>query len=312
LSELLNLKICKLYYQKGLTKQDIGKRLKVSRFKVAKILDDAVQDGTVTITIKEPPNGRLGIENALEDRFDIFRAVVTEASESYEETRANIGRAAANCLLDMVEDGDTIGIAWGTTIYEMVKALPRSSCKRNIKVVQITGGYGDASIAYESPAIAHRMAEVFNAKCYQLFAPAIFDKEETKNLMLKESNIAKTIEMFSQINIAIIGLGSVLPELSNLHYKHGYITKDDFNEIIKGNAVGNVNSYFYDLNGRKCASPIDQRTLDMNIDQLKRIRYVMALAGGNFKIQAIYAALKGKISNIIITDERTAQEVLAM
>ena len=130
--------------------------------------------------------------------------------------------------------------------------------------------------------------------------------------MLKESNIANTIEMFNKINIAIVGLGSVLPEFSNVLYKDGYITQNDFTEIIRSNAVGNVNSYFYDINGQKCASPIDQRTLDMDIDQLKSTRYVICLAGGSFKAQAIHAALKGRIVNIFVTDEKTAKDVLLL
>jgi DNA-binding transcriptional regulator LsrR (DeoR family) len=118
--------------------------------------------------------------------------------------------------------------------------------------------------------------------------------------------------MFEKVNFAVVGLGSVLPEPSTLLYRDGYIKKDDFDEIVASQAVGNVNSSFYTIDGRRCKTPLDGRTIDMDADQLRRIRYVIALAGGKFKTQAVYGALKGKIVNIMVTDEETAQALLEM
>lgn len=49
----------------------------------------------------------------------------------------------------------------------------------------------------------------------------------------------------------------------------------------------------------------------MNIEQLKKVRYVMAIAGGENKTDAIIGALKGRIINIIVTDNKTAEVILA-
>lgn len=48
----------------------------------------------------------------------------------------------------------------------------------------------------------------------------------------------------------------------------------------------------------------------MDIDQLKRVRYVIAVAGGKFKTDAIRAALKGRIINILVTDIETANKLI--
>ena len=48
----------------------------------------------------------------------------------------------------------------------------------------------------------------------------------------------------------------------------------------------------------------------MNLDQLRRVRYTIGVAGGEFKVDAIYSALKGKIVNLIVTDNKTAEAVL--
>lgn len=313
-NDLLKAKICKLYYQRGLSKIDIGKKLRISRFKVADLLDQALKEGIVEITINEPSHTFLDLENSLEEKFKIYRAVVVKTSFNYEETKKDIGRAAANCLLDIVYDDDVIGVAWGTTIYEMVNFFPlsteRNIERNNISVVQITGGLNQVSMDFNAIELTRRVAKVFGAKSYQLYAPAVVDNIETKNALMLESNIKKTIEMFSKINIAIVGVGSVVPEPSTMLYRDGFIRKEDFENILKCGAVGDINSYFYDKNGNNCETELERRTIGIDLNHLRRIRYVMAVCGGKFKADAIYGALKGKIINMIITDEETAKEIL--
>jgi len=309
-NNLLKAKVCKLYYQSGISKIDIGKKLRISRFKVADLLDQALKEGIVEITINEPSHTFLDLESSLEEKFKIYRAAVVETSFNYEETKKNIGRAAANCLLDMAYDGDVIGVAWGTTIYEMVNFLPLSIERNNISVVQITGGLNQVSMDFNAIELTRRVAKAFGAKSYQLYAPAIVDSIDTKNVLISESNIKKAIEMFNKINIAIVGVGSVVPEPSTMLYRDGFIRKEDFDNISKCGAVGDINSYFYDKNGKKCKTPLENRTIGMNLDQLRRVRYVMAVGGGKFKTDAIYGALKGKIINIIVTDNKTAEAIL--
>jgi len=309
-NDLLKAKVSKLFYQGGLSKIEIGKKLRISRFKVAQLLEDALKDGMVKIIINEPQNTFLDLESSLEEKFKIYRAAVVETSFSYEETKKNIGRTAANCLLDMVYDGDVIGVAWGTTIYEMVNFLPLSIERNNISVVQITGGLNQVSMDFNAIELTRRVAKAFGAKSYQLYAPAVVDSIETKNVLMSESNIKKTIEMFSKINIAIVGVGSVVPEPSTMLYRDGFIRKEDFENISKCGAVGDINSYFYDKNGNRCKTELERRTIGIDLDHLRRVRYVMAVCGGKSKADAIYGALKGKIINIIVTDNETAEVIL--
>lgn len=309
-NNLLKVKVCKLYYKNCLSKIEIGKKLRISRFKVAKLLDEAVKEGVVNITINEPKDTYLDLENSLEERFKIYRAVVVGTSFSYEETRRNIGVGAANCLIGMVYDNDTVGIAWGTTIYEMVSSLPASVNRSNISVVQLTGGLNQVSADFNAIELTSKVAKIFDAKSYQLYAPAIVDSEETKKVLFSESNIKKTIEMFNTVNIAVVGIGSVVPKPSSMLYRDGFIGKNDFESILSSNAVGDINSYFYDENGERCETELEGRTIGMNLDQLRRVRYTIGVAGGESKVDAIYSALKGKIVNLIVTDNKTAEAVL--
>jgi deoxyribonucleoside regulator len=308
--DLLKVKVSTLYYRHRLSKVEIGKNLRISRFRVAKLIEDAVREGTVIIDIKEPENTFTELENSLEKKYGILRTCVAKTAENYDQTRINLGASAAKCLIDFVHDGDTIGIAWGTTIHDMVNALPHRIERKNITVVQLTGGLNQVESRYNAIELSSRLAKIFDSSCYHLFAPAIVDAIETKEMLLNDSNIKRTLDMFAKVDVAVVGIGSVSPEPSSLLYKGGILTDEYVKKMLVKSAAGDINSCFYDDNGRNCGSELEDRAVGMNIDQLKKNKYVLGIAGGGFKVRAINAALKGRIVNILVTDDRTAKTLL--
>ena len=307
--EILKIKIAKLFYQNGLSKIEIGEKLRISRLKVAYLLERAAADGIVKIIINEPENSFIDIENKIEKKFGINRAVIIEASTDYEETKKNIGKAAANCFENIVYDNDIVGIAWGSSIYEMVNALPQRILKKNITIVQITGGSDQVPVDVNASELCRRIARIFDAKSYYLHAPAIVNNKGSRDILISEPSINNTLEMFNKIDLAVVGIGATFPVPSTILYRDGFIKKNDLNSISK-NCVGDINSYFYNKDGIECNNILQDRIIGMSLNQLKKVRNVMAVAGGEQKIDAIYSALKGRFVNIIVTDHKTAEKIL--
>ena len=308
----LKIKIAKLFYQNKMSKIEIGRKLRISRFKVARYLNEALSEGLVEINIIDNSDSSIDLEDMIEKKYKIQQAKIVKTSASYEQTKKNIGKAAAVLLEDLVHDGDTIGVAWGTTLYEMLNSLSLNKKIRNISVVQLTGGLHQVEMDYSPVELAWRMAKIFRAKIFQLYVPAIVGSPHTMEVLLSENNIKRTIDMFSRVNIALIGIGSMVPGPSTMLYRDGFINKKDIEIIRKSKAVGDINSYFYDINGKECFTKLKNRTIGINLSQLKKIRYVMGVAGGLNKARAIYGALKGGIVNIIVTDSETAKNILNM
>jgi len=308
----LKIKIVKLFYQNKMSKIGIGRKLRISRFKVAQYLNEALNEGLVEIDIMDNSDFSTDLEDMIEKKFKIQQAKIVKTSASYGQTKKNIGKAAAVLLEDLVHNGDTIGVAWGTTLYEMLNSLSLNKKIRNISVVQLTGGLHQVEMDYSPVELTRRTAKIFRAKIFQLYVPAIVGSPHTMEVLLSENNIRRTIGMFSRVNIALIGIGSVVPGLSTMLYLDGFINKKDIETIRKSKAVGDINSYFYDINGKECFTKLNKRTIGINLSQLKKIRYVMGVAGGLNKARAIYGALKGGIVNIIVTDSETAKNILNM
>lgn len=309
-NELLKVKIAKLFYQNGLSKIEIGEKLRISRLKVAALLEDAIKEGIIKIFINEPKESFIDLENELEERFKIYHAIVAETSIDYESTRKNIGRAAANYLADTIYDNDVIGVAWGSTTYEAVNYLPDKITRKNITVVQITGGSNQVPININASELSRRIADIFDAKSYFLHAPVVVNSKEARDILYEEAGIKNTLDMFNKINLAIVGIGATYPEPSTMLYKDGFINKENFNSITS-DCIGDINSYFYNKDGSESYTILRDRVIGMNLDQLKKVRYVMAVAGGENKADAIIGALKGRIINIIVTDNKTAEAILS-
>lgn len=308
----LKIRIARLYYHNHMAKTEIGKKFRISRFKVAQYLEEAQDEGIIEIIINEVSKTSRELEILLEKKFDIGQARVAATSVDYDKTKKNIGKIAALILEELTHNGDIIGVAWGTTLYEMLNCLDGVKKFKNISVVQLTGGLHQIEMDYSPVELTRRMARIFEAEVYQLYVPAIVDSHETLEVLTDDRNIKKTLEMFPRVNIALVGIGSVYPRPSTMLSRDGYIDKNDVERIINSGAVGDINAYFYNLEGDECSTGLDGRTIGIGLSQLKKIRYAVGVAGGIEKAEAIYGALKGGIINIIITDAATAEKVLSI
>jgi deoxyribonucleoside regulator len=308
-SESLKVKIGRMYYHHGLTKQEIARRLRISRFRVSDLLNQAREEGIVRIQIVEPATMSPEVEEQLEERFGLGRAVVVKtASQEEAGAKEAIGRAAAELLLDLLKDGDVLGIAWGTTVNEVVKALP-ARLDVDIKVVQITGGLNQIAIDINAIDLTRRVAEICGADYYLLHAPAMLSTAAARQALLADEGIKRTFGMFDKINVALAGIG-VSPDPVSTYYKTGYIKDDDAENLRRKGAVGDIFAHFFDIEGAVCNGELGERIIGLSTAQLQNIRYSIGVAGGLHKSRAILGALRGKLVNFLVTDYATAEDIL--
>lgn len=83
----------------------------------------------------------------------------------------------------------------------------------------------------------------------------------------------------------------------------------DWRALSHAGAVGNMNTRFFDADGRPTGS-LDDRTIAVEWADLRAIPTVIAVAAGAGKIAAIAGALRTRCVDILITDEPTAGRLL--
>ncbi|MCE5328883.1 sugar-binding transcriptional regulator [bacterium] len=308
----LMVKVSTLYYKDGLTQDDISKKLKISKYQVNRILKRAVETGIVQISINDSLTHITEYEEKLEKQFNLKRAIVVDNSGlSDKELKAKMGQAASNYLLEIIKNNDIIGVAWGTTINEVINHLP-NKINKNVEVVQVTGGVHQLSVNLNCQDIARRLAAIYGVEPHLIYAPAIVESSKLRDLLLNELSIKETFKFFSKINIALVGIGSIFPKVISSFIETGSFSQDDLEKLKLHKAVGDVFSHFFDINGRISDSDIDSRMIAISTDDLFKIPYSIGVAGGEAKAEAILGAMRGKYINILVTDSKAAAKILKL
>lgn len=301
------IEAAKLYYLLDYNQNDIAKKLGVSRPTVSRLLQQAKSDGIVQITIKDPTEGVENLAIQLENKFNLKKAIVVSIPQFEDHFLKNyLGEKAAGYLEEIVKDGDIIGVTWGTTLYHIAIELKQKFVK-NVKVVQLKGGVSLSETNTYSSEILYLFGKAYNTTSHNLPLPAIVDHVVVKQAMEADRHIRRILELGKQANIALFTIGSVKTEA--LLFQLGYFTQSDL-KSLNGEAVGDICSRFFNKEGEICNQSLNERTLGLNLDELRKKEYSILVAGGQNKIEGIYGALKGQYANVIITDQYTAQFLL--
>lgn len=303
----LAINVAKLYYRSDFSQQKIAQELGVSRPSISRLLQYAKDKGYVNIQIVDPVEDMSIMEQRLKDKLHLKDVKIASSTiNDEEEIKKYISIAAAQYLDGIIKDGDIIGVGWGTTLHNMSQALIPRSIKGS-QVVQLEGGFSNSEWNNYSREILENFANNFNTVAQYLPLPVIFDNKATKEQVDKDRYIKRILELGRHANIALFSVGTVRPNA--LFFRLGY-TDIQEQEKIQRNSVGDICSRFFDVEGRVCNRDLDERAVGITLSELRDKEYSIMISGGEGKINAIKAALKGRYANVLITDQFTGKALL--
>ena len=303
------IQAAKLFYQDGLSMVEASELLGISRQKFSQLVKMAKETGVVQIKILDPEENRiLELEEALKNRFALKKVRVVEVfSDQGELVRKSVGEAGFRLLSELVKPGDKIGIAYGRTLYQLVLFARPINCP-NLGVVQLMGGLSRISADVVATEIPRRLANILDAQVYYLMAPAFTKDQTTRDAILQDENVQATLR--EKIDIALVGIGNLSSEATLIRTET--ITQAEHQELLDKKAVGDVCGIYFDVQGRVIDFPGNQRRIARSLEDLKKIPFVVGIAGGLDKTQAILGALRGGLVNALVVDKITAERLLKL
>ena len=305
-------KVARLYYEGGLKQPEIAARLNLSQPKVSRLLKQALDEGIVMISVRAPSGVHPDLEERLVLAFGLRDAVVVDVSGDEEERVAReLGSAAAYYLESTVRSGEVIGISsWSATLLAMVEAMHPVANVRDTRVIQILGGVGDPAAAGHATHLIRRLAQLVHGEAAFLPAPGAVGSAEVRRILLEDPFVREAVSTFSQLTVALVGIGAVEP--SGLLARSGNVfSPEDRAAIAAAGGVGDIALRFVGADGAPLASPLNDRVIGIELDQLRRVGRSVGVAGGPRKTAAIRGALVGGWINCLITDLQTAERLLA-
>lgn len=289
------------YYNDGMTQSEIGAKMNMSRIKVSRLLESGRRSGLIQVRINSRYQGSLALQRELKERYGLLGVyVVPNLNE--EDSSERLGQAAAQFLMQRLQQDDLLAVGWGVTVSSAIQRLGHLANERNIGLVSLTGGVG----TYVDGIRRAR----WGSNVHLLPAPLVVrDPNVAKNLS-NEPAVANLLDMALNASYQLIGIGEL--SVDSTVVRSGYVTPDEVEPLRRKGAVGDILCQFYNDRGEVLDLPLHDRVIGIKIDRFTHTEKVIAAAGGLHKVQAIHAALLGKFIGILITDERTATGLLEL
>jgi DNA-binding transcriptional regulator LsrR (DeoR family) len=223
----------------------------------------------------------------------------------------DLGAAAAFYMETTLRPGDVIGLSsWSAALRAMVDAMHPSQRGAGARVVQILGGIGNPAAGVHTTHLTQRLANLIGGTATLLPAPGVVGSTEARNVMVRDQYVSQAMELFKSVNVALVGIGGAEP--SHLLKMSGNVfSSQELEELSAHGAVGDICLRFFDENGLPVATPLTDRVIGMNLEDLRRVDRVVGIAGGRRKTAAIRGALAGKWINVLIADRTSAEHLLA-
>jgi deoxyribonucleoside regulator len=301
--------VAEMYYLQQKNQAEIAKAIGLTRSMISRMLTEARESGIVEIRIRRPVQSDRELELTLVEEFGLKNAsVVTSVHSSTDQLMSALGTAAAQMLKRYLTSNMILGLAWGTSINATVNAFEILDLEP-IKVVQLLGAMGARNMEYDGHDLVSRMSEKIGGEAYYLNAPYVCQNAAMAKSLLETKGIKETISLGKQADVALLGIGTTLPDYSSF-YLAGYISLQELQRLRREGAVGDVAGLHFDVNGEPTAEEFSDRLVSIRRKELVSIPVRLGVAGGEGKVEAILAALRGKCINVLVTDSMTARKVL--
>jgi DNA-binding transcriptional regulator LsrR (DeoR family) len=292
------------YYLDGVSKSDIAAELGLSRFKVARLLERARATGLVRIELDAPGQINLDLSVRLRASFDLRHCVVIDGPENDETLlRSALGRAAAELLTEIVEPGDVLGLAWARSLMAMRTSLTRlPACD----VVQLTGALSlpadDSSVE-----LVRDLARRSNGRGFFYYAPMVVPDAATARVLRTQPDIARAIARYPDVTKAVIGVGAWQQGLSTVA---GALTEQERREMYDLGVRGELSGVQIDGEGSPVTTPLTDRLIGIDAQQLHAVPDVIAVAYGSAKVDAVHAGIRGGFITSLVTHTGMANGLL--
>jgi DNA-binding transcriptional regulator LsrR (DeoR family) len=288
------------------TKSQIAAELGVSRFKVARLIDAAIEQGILQFVINEPDDLNTELGEEVRTAYGLKAVLVLDGPDlPTNALTAPLGNLAALFLDEMLVDGQTLGVAWGRTLAAMALALKHLP---KVEIVQVAGAPLGLEISQNPVTLLHRLASLSGGRSYPVYSPMWAEDLHLIERLRQEPSVAGAMSKYDGIDVLVVGIGSWAPAESCLC--NGF--PDTWRrEALAAGVRADVCGTLVDGDGLEVKSRLDDHGLTITGQQIRRIPDVIGIGGGREKAEAIAAALRGKWINILITDAGVARHLLS-
>jgi DNA-binding transcriptional regulator LsrR (DeoR family) len=297
-----------LYYVGQMTQDQIAAEMGVSRQRAQRLVAKAMAEGLVHVRLDHPIAKCLALEAELARCYGLAHARVAPGlGPNGDPSRATAG-PAAELLERFLSDPAARVLAFGTgrSLSSMVAALAPQVTERH-RIVSLIGNIApDGSASFYD--VIQRLADKLHAPHFPMSVPLVSDTPQERALFHALGPVQAVVRLAAAADVTFVGVGQMGDDAPL--FMDGFVTRAQLNEMQSRGAAGEIVGGVYDSAGRYIETPLTGCIGGVQIEA-GRAKPVIGVAAGPKKVAAIRAALVGRLLNGLVTDEPTAEALLA-
>ena len=297
--------VARRHFMDGRSKVEIAEEFGFSRFKVARLIDEAIERGIVHIEIRHADGIDVDLSARLKEKFQLLHTVVVDVPhDDPVELRKHLGRVAAELLGEVITPQDVLGLAWARSVSAMASALPRLP---GVPVVQLTGALSGQDGDVNSIDLVRDVARASGGPAYVFYAPFTVRDAATARALREQPEVARAFKQLPRVTKAVAGVGFWGPGQSTL-----YDAVDERDrQALRGLGVcADISGVFLSADGEPVTADLTERMIGIDADQMRAIPEVMVIAYGLGKLPAMHAALHSGLISGVVTHTALARALL--
>lgn len=304
LQRVLLADVARAYYLDSRSKVEIASQFGVSRFQVARLLDEARASGIVTIEVHDPRRPRTELEHDLAEHLGVAAVRIVEDQGDGMAHAERVGATVFGQLAEAVRPGMTVGLAWSRTLDAAaahLTDLPPST------FVQLTGAF-ETEGGGTFTRLLMQMNQRAGVTTYPLYAPLVVDARSTAQDLRRQPVVAAALSRADHLDLAVVSIGAWKPRESSVWER---VTDEVRQACSAAGAVAEFSGLFIDGAGCPVKTPLDGRTIGVSIEQLQGAKRIIGFAYGARRAAAVLAASRSGLFDTLVVDGALADALLA-
>ena len=294
-----------LYYTHGLRQDEVAQRLNISRASVALYLRRARETGIVNISTSTHLFSSDVLARRLEDVLELETVWVAGQEGLSADPTAEIPALAANVFLEMVQNGDRVGVAWGRTVYAMADVMAHAD-RDGVTVVQLCGNLG-APYSYRPDQCTMEIARRLSAKGLNFYAPLVLSSARLAGELRGEPVIKEQLDSVADCDLALFSVGTL--DADSHVVKCGALSLAELNVLKEQGAAGVIAGQIIDAQGSLLDCDYNRRVISADFASIRAIPRRLMVVQEDAKFGPTLAALAGGFCTHLVVTSTMAERL---
>lgn len=300
-----------MHYVEEKSQNEIAEELGIYRTTISRMIKQAKEEGIVEVHIKNFDTYIYQLETYIMETYQLpyVKIVPTDPEFSEAQKDDHLAIEAAIYLKQSIQPNTVVGVSWGSTLGNAISKIETKKMT-NATFVPIAGGPSRINSKYHVNTLVYELARKFGGDSIFINATVVQERKLLRDGIVDSKYFQELKKYWSKLDVAIVGIGGSL-YTKNSQWRD-LLSEEDYEDLRLRDAVGDCCCRFFDGSGKVLVGNLYDRTIGVELEELKKVPHIISIARSKQKSKAILAAIKKGYINALISDEETIVHMLKL